>query len=728
MDKFRHENLTPDMVNKATRAMRDMGLNPREILTNPETFNAYPLELRRKFFENIGGSSPIRVSSAASDPMSKMFEERIRAAPAAPAAPRNLDEVFASRIGELDAQQQEQARAAEAARQREVPAITLAGVVRDQPAPRQSRSIKDYLLGGGEALLTTATGGIAAPIAAYEELGAQVLGSKQPPGKVFSERMEAMTYMPRTEVGKEAVAGLGAAFEATKLPPVLTPELAALGQARVGPIVSARAVPGYVARTGEEIASAAKAIPSDIRAATTPTLEGLGLRSVGAAGRADQTRFEAAINMLPEEYRAQVRAKGWKKVSPAIVEAHAEALNLPVPFQGNAGLTAGQASGDIVRLSKEYNQRGKKPEYAYRFNEQNKVAVENLNALRDMVAPDVFDTRPVAIGNTLKNAHQELDNRLSADIDAKYTALRDAAGGQFPVDVKALFNNSENSLKKNLLFRLAEKDLPEFRELKDLAKSGAMDFETYQYLRRNLGTTARTSNDGNVRAAASLMIEELEKLPLSKEAAGLKSLADEARTAARDRFDRIKADPAYKAAIDNKVADERFADTFLFGARGTQAQLRQMVQNLGEDQKQVLAAAVVQRIRDKTVGANGDFSPAAYAKEFRAMEPKLLDIFPGETVQTMRRLGDVAKRVKSSPSGSFFNRSGTLVGALAEQAAGAAEQGINLTVMGKTGIPVPIATLGRETYSSWFGAARKARKETEETLEPLAGILLKGRD
>ena len=134
MDKFRHENLTPDMVNKATQAMMDMGLNPREILTNPETFNAYPLELRRKFFENIGGSSPIRVSSAASDPMTKMFEERIRAAPAAPAAPRNLDEVFASRIGELDAQQQEQARAAEAARQREVPAITLAGVVRDQPA------------------------------------------------------------------------------------------------------------------------------------------------------------------------------------------------------------------------------------------------------------------------------------------------------------------------------------------------------------------------------------------------------------------------------------------------------------------------------------------------------------------------------------------------------------------------------------------------------------------
>ena len=719
MDQFRHENLTPDMVEKATRAMMDMGINPRDILTNAETFNAYPLEVRSKFFERIGGPSVIRVSNSASDPVMNIFESRIKAAPKAPAAPSDPNEVFSSRIQQIDTQQKQQAQAAETARQAEVPTMGPMGLVRDQPTPRKSRSIKDYLIGGGEALLTTATGAVAAPVAAYEELAARALGSKQPPGKVFAERMESMTFAPRTEVGKEAVAGLGEAFEATKLPPVLTPEFMALGQARRGAIVSPKAVPGYVAQTGQEVAAATKAIPGDIKAATAPTLEGIGMRSVGAAGRADQTRFEAAVNALPEAYRAQARELGWKKGNPAVIEAHAEALNLPVPVQ----LTAGQATGDIIALSREYNQRGKNPELAYRFNEQNRALVENLDALRDMAAPDVFDTRPVAIGNTLKNAYQQLDNQLTADIDAKYTALRDAAGGQFPVDVKALYGNSEKALKKNLLFRLAEKDLPEFRELKDLAESGVMDFETYQYLRRNLGTTARTSNDGNVRAAASVMIEELEKLPLSKQAAGLKSLADEARSAARNRFERIKADPAYKAAIDNKVADERFVDTFLFGARGTQAQLKQMVQNLGEDQKQVLAAAVVQRIRDKAVSANGEFSPAAYAKEFKAMEPKLLDIFPGDTVQTMRVLGDVAKRVKSSPSGSFFNRSGTLVGALAEQAAGAAEQGINLTVMSKTGIPVPIATLGREKLS-----ARKAAKETEKTLEPLAGAKTKLKD
>jgi hypothetical protein len=721
MDQFRHENLTPAMVDKATKAMMGMGLNPRDILTNPERFNSYPAEVRSKFFERVSGSPVIQVSGVggAPDPILDIFEDRIRSAPKQEAAPTDLSEIFRSRINELETQQAQQAVAKEALRQAEVPTMGPTGVVRDQPAQRKARSLKDYLVGGGEAALTTLTGAVAAPVAAYEELGARVLGSKQPPGKVFAERMGAMTYAPRTEVGKEAVAGLGEAFEATKLPPVLTPEFMALGQARRGAIVSPKAVPGYVAQTGEEVAAAARAVPGDIKAAAAPALEGIGMRSVGAAGRADQTRFEAAVNMLPEAYRAQAREMGWKKSNPAVIEAHGQALNLPVPVQ----LTAGQATGDIVALSREYNQRGKNPELAFRFNEQNRALVDNLDALREMAAPDVFDTRPVAIGGTLKNAYQQLDNQLTADIDAKYTALRDAAGGQFPVDVKALYGNSEKTLKKNLLFRLAEKDLPEFRELKDLAESGAMDFETYQYLRRNLGTTARTSSDGNLRTAAGLLIEELEKLPLSKQASGLKALADEARAAARNRFERLKADPAYKAAIDNKVADERFADTFLFGARGTQAQLRQMVQNLGDDQKQVLAASIMQRLRDKSVNASGDFSPAAYAKEFKAMEPKLLDVFPGEVVQKMRDLGDISMRVKSSPSGSFFNRSGTLVGALAEQAAGAAEQGINLTVMGKTGIPVPIATLGREKLS-----ARKAAKETERTLEPLAGAKTKLKD
>jgi hypothetical protein len=725
MDQFRHENLTPEMVDKATKAMMGMGLNPRDILTNPERFNSYPAEVRSKFFQKIGGSPVIQVAGVGGppDPILDIFEDRIRSAPKQEAAPTDISEIFKSRINELETQQAQQAVTKEALRQAEVPTMGPTGVVRDQPAQRKARSLKDYLVGGGEAALTTLTGAVAAPIAAYEELGARVLGSKQPPGKVFAERMGAMTFAPRTEVGKEAVAGLGEAFEATKLPPVLTPEFMALGQARRGAIVSPKAVPGYVAQTGEEVAAAARAVPGDIKAAAAPALEGIGMRSVGAAGRADQTRFEAAVNMLPEAYRAQAREMGWKKSNPAVIEAHGQALNLPVPIQ----LTAGQATGDIVALSREYNQRGKNTEFAYRFNEQNRGLVENLDRLRDMAAPKVFDSRPLATGQTLTKAYRELDRRLNDNIDAKFAALRDAAGGDFPIDVNKLAVNVEAALKKDVLRSVAE-GMSDYKDIVDLAKSGNIDFDTYLNLRRNLGDTARTSTDGKQRRAAGVMLEQLEKLPLRDDVAYLKGLADEARNAARERFDMLNPkkdsyDPAFKAVVNKQIADERFVDSYLFGARGTKNQLEKMIQNLGEDQKQVIAAAMIERIRDRAVAANGDFNPTAYAKEFKALEPRLLDVFSGETVQQMRDVGDVAKRVKSSPSGSFFNRSGTLVGALAEQAAGVAEQGVNVTVMSKTGIPVPVATLGREKLS-----ARKAAKETERTLEPLAGAKTKLKD
>lgn len=739
-DQFRHENLQPAQIEFALQNFESRGYNPQmlqKFLSSAEDFNAKPIEVRRDFFAMTSGNLPTKVSTqgerppmridiqgVAPDPLESIIQERMKTAPKGETT--DLDTVLAKRIEGIKTEKKEAAAKEAAIQQAAVPQIDASGrVVRDVEQPRKTRSVKDYLIGGGEALLTGVTGMLAAAPAATAQLLSDIpttLAGKKPKDQgVFSRSMERFTYAPRTETARDI---LGVAAKATEaLPPVMTPEFMALAQARPGKIVSPKAVPGYMAQTGGDVVAAARAIPGDIRAAAIPALEGMGMRSVGAAGRADQTRFEAAVNMLPEAYRAQALALGWKKANPAVIEAHGQALNLPVPVQ----LTAGQATGDIVALSREYNQRGKNPELAYRFNEQNKALVDNLDRLRDMAAPEVFDSRPLATGQTLTNAYRELDRRLNDNINAKFAALRDAAGGDFPIDVNKLAANVEAALKKDVLRSVAE-GMSDYKDIVELAKTGNIDFDTYLNLRRNLGDTARTSTDGKQRRAASVMLEQLEKLPLRDDVAYLKGLADDARNAARERFDMLNPkkdsyDPAFKAVVNKQIADERFVDSYLFGARGTKNQLEKMIRNLGEDQKQVIAAAMIERIRDRSVAANGDFNPAAYAKEFKALEPRLLDVFSGETVQQMRDLGDVAKRVKSSPSGSFFNRSGTLVGALAEQAAGAAEQGINLTVMSKTGIPVPVATLGRERLS-----ARKAAKETERTLEPLAGAKTKLKD
>lgn len=60
-DGFRHENLSPEQVRMALQRFQEMGQNPRmleKILTDAETFNAYPLEKRQKFFELTTGPNP----------------------------------------------------------------------------------------------------------------------------------------------------------------------------------------------------------------------------------------------------------------------------------------------------------------------------------------------------------------------------------------------------------------------------------------------------------------------------------------------------------------------------------------------------------------------------------------------------------------------------------------------------------------------------------------------
>jgi hypothetical protein len=59
--------------------------------------------------------------------------------------------------------------------------------------------------------------------------------------------------------------------------------------------------------------------------------------------------------------------------------------------------------------------------------------------------------------------------------------LRDAAGGQFPVDAPVLLQNIQTTLKKELLSNEAPKG--QFSELKRLAKDNSMTFEDYLSLR-----------------------------------------------------------------------------------------------------------------------------------------------------------------------------------------------------------------------------------------------------
>lgn len=445
-----------------------------------------------------------------------------------------------------------------------------------------------------------------------------------------------------------------------------------------------------------------------------------GMVSAGAAVVPDATTIKQALSVATPELQQAIASIPVDKVNIPTLQRHIEADTLPIPIR----LTEGQATGDVVKLSNEQNRRGKDPVLAQRFNEQNGQLVENLGLIRDKAAPDVYGTKKIENSQGIIDAYKELDTKLNTGINADYKALRDAAGGQFPVDAPQLLKNIETKLKKELLSN--EAPAGQFSELKRLAESNAMTFEDYLSLRRNLGDIARTSQDGSVRKAAGYMIEELEKLPLQKEAAALKPLADKARASARARFQMLEKDPAMKAAVEDAVPADKFIDKFV--VNGVNKNINTMVENLGRDSPahQHMAAGTVNWLTDKAgiVDGNGNFSQAGYNKALKKLDDvqNLNAIFNQEAASQLKTLGNVARYTQAQPRGAFVNNSNTLVGSLAEKAG----KGVAMGVEKGLNVAVPGLQLGTSVME--MRARRAAEAETRKALETGAGTKQSGKN
>jgi hypothetical protein len=436
-------------------------------------------------------------------------------------------------------------------------------------------------------------------------------------------------------------------------------------------------------------------------------------RSVGAAAVPDATTIKQALSVATPELQQALANIPTEKVNLPTLQRHIEADSLPVPVR----LTEGQATGDIVKISNEQNRRGKDADLARRFNEQNGQLIENINEIRKNAAPNAYGTKTIENSQGIIDAYKSMDEGLNQGINTKYQALRDAAGGQFPVDAPKLLQNIQGKLQKELLSNEAPKG--QFSELERLAKNNNMTFEDYLSLRRNLGDIARTAEDGPTRKAAGYMIEELEKLPLQESAKRLKPLADQARKAARDRFQMLEKDPAFKAAVDDTVPADKFIDKFVIN--GVNKNINTMVQHLGKDSPahQHMAAGTINWLRDKAgvIDEKSNFSQKQYNSALKKLDDvnNLHEIFNPEAASQLKTLGNVANYTQFQPRGTFVNNSNTLVGAMAEKAAslarGGVEKGLNYAVPG-----VQLGTSLME-----MRARRAAAAETQKSLELGAG-------
>ena len=448
---------------------------------------------------------------------------------------------------------------------------------------------------------------------------------------------------------------------------------------------------------------------------------GGGRASVGAAATPDATIIKQALQTATPEFQQLYGNMPLDKVNAPVVLRHLEGDSLPVPVR----LTEGQATGDLVKISKEQNIRGT-PEgqaLAYRLNEQNKALVENVPAIRERAAPDVYSTRTIESSEALIDAYKKLDAERSAQITSAYKKLEDANGGTFPVDGVQLAKNADALLAKKLKTNFVPPEIA--ADLKRFREGEPMTFEQFEALRTNLAAEIRKaerSGDGNRSMASSLVYQALEDLPLQGNAAQLKPLADTARSLAKSRFDALKKDPAYKAAVNETVPADKFFDKYVI--RGVNKNVRTMVDTLGRDSvgHQHIKAGTINWLSDKAgiVDGKGNFSQANYNKALKSLDDvrNYGEIFDPETQLQLKTLGNVANYTQFQPRGSYVNNSNTLVGYLANKAAGGAEALGNVAGLKFVG-GYPIGSEARK-----FIRSRKEKAAVEKSLEPGAGSTL----
>ena len=436
-----------------------------------------------------------------------------------------------------------------------------------------------------------------------------------------------------------------------------------------------------------------------------------GLRSGGAAAAGADAELQAAIAQASPELAAELRTLKPHEANMAAINRQLEADSLPVPVR----MTRGQATQDVNLLSDEMNQRGRNPEYANRFSEQNTALKENFDAIRDKAAPDVYGTNHLENADTIIGSYKTLDQARVKDISEKYKALKDAAGGDFPIDGQAFAHNAYRALSKELKSDFVP--APIEKQLAKFASGEKMTYEQFEAMRTNLAAEMRKaerSGDGNAKAASSIVRQSLEDLPLTGDAAALKPLADEARSAAKARFDILKKDPAYDAAV-NDVAPDKFINKYIIG--GNKRDLESLVNQLGggSEGHQAVSAATINWLKDKSI-SSGNFNQASYNRALKQIEPKLDQLVDVETAQNLRKLGNVGAYTQAQPRGSYVNTSNTFVAGAKELAKSGLEKTAN-TVVG-LGV-VPVGTIVRES------AQRRAlKKETSQALKPGAGSKL----
>ena len=496
-------------------------------------------------------------------------------------------------------------------------------------------------------------------------------------------------------------------------------------------IQEARKIPSYAAelRTPE----APRIEPQmDVSQVPRPTVGGNQMpQSVGAAQATPaavlQGNIDAAIANASPELQAHIRSKPPESVNVPALETRS------LEEKHGINLTTGQRTGDTQLYSQEWNKRGETPTLGSHFEAQPQQISTAFENTKQRHAPDIPSTADASeLGQYQINALAAKDAGRQQAITSAYQKLTDANGGQFPIDISALQGNITQQLTKNL----------KTNHLPDSIKSDMTDFyknptfEAYEALRTNLANEMRSNSNGNSRAAAYIVRDELEKLPIFGEGTGnplaiqLKQLADNARSLVKERYSILNNNPAYKAAVKEfgSLTDAASQGESLnaanfhkkFVANGTPESIRRMKSEIPADDiaNQAITFAELDRAKNAAVNASErNLTPEQFAKFLKTNKSGLKESLPPQAMQDVMELGLLTSKIGMPKTGTF-NYSNTFSSQLADMA----KQGLLTAAEAKLaastgGASIPAMGLTRQFM-------QKLNKEgfAKQATNPLGGL------
>ncbi len=432
------------------------------------------------------------------------------------------------------------------------------------------------------------------------------------------------------------------------------------------------AAPGLLRLIGKPAVAAA--VPKPTLTAEQILAQQAGAQSTGAAGAV------VPANLLSPELRSAIVDTGGN-IDPNALARHVDTEQLVLP-EGTTPLRLrkGQATNDAQQISDEKNMRADKDTQGLltdSITDQDQKLVAAQGEIRRQATPTIVQRSNQEHGQALVDAIKDQDNKTVLDVRAKYKALADANGGAIPIDTGATIDGIDSKLQRGYLTKTARDNGVVSSVMDDLRSGRPMDFESFENARTRLAEVQRQG--GSDAAAAGIVRDALENMQLPEGAEKLKALANDARSAAKARFDTIDQNPAYEAAINDNVpkrgglhvagAPSPLADSFMDryvlgnGTNASKAYVARLKSTLTDPSvSQTIEAATLNKLRDAAgidVFGNGSFRNASYRNQLNSLASKYDVLMSPDSIEASERLKRVSGYVTDEPKASSTNRSNT---------------------------------------------------------------------